>query len=328
MLLALLTHWLLAWIRRSLVAYLHTYPAVDGWINMARTASFLRQTLLWLLVVCLGLVLLTAPVSPLLTTVQAQEGETDNKSAEGPARMAEKPKHSFRDLFIHILDSVGWIFGLTLLIVSIALLSIVVLLTMELRMGSAIPAAFVEDFTDTVNKRKFKEAYEMAKEENSYLGRVLTTGMSRLQYGIEDAREAAYATVETIRASKEQLVTYLATIGTLGPLLGLVGTVWGMILSFLTLKKSTGGVNAQQIADDISHALVVTLLGIGLSVPAIFFHAYFRNRLIRLSHETANVADDLLTQMYHNSKKQGPSAAVADAADPRSVPSTATRQGR
>jgi biopolymer transport protein ExbB len=74
----------------------------------------------------------------------------------------------------------------------------------------------------------------------------------------------------------------------------------------MTLSQSTAGVNAQKLADDISHALVVTLLGIGLSVPAIFCHAFFRNRLIRIAHDTGNVADDLLTQMYHNSKKPAP----------------------
>ena len=69
------------------------------------------------------------------------------------------------------------------------------------------------DFTDIVNKRQFKAAYDLARNDNSYLGRVMTTGMGRLQYGIEDAREAAFQMVDTIKSSKEQLVAYLATIG-------------------------------------------------------------------------------------------------------------------
>jgi len=154
----------------------------------------------------------------------------------------------------------------------------------------------------------------MAREDGSFLGRVMTTGMSRLQYGIEDAREAAFNMVESIRASKEQLITYLATIGTLGPMLGLVGTVFGMILSFMELGVEGSTPKPAKLAEGISHALVVTLLGIGLSVPAIFCHAFFRNRLIRISMDTANIADDLLTQMYHNSKKAAPppQAAAAD----------------
>src|SRR3954471_15217264 len=96
----------------------------------------------------------------------------------------------------------------------------------------------------------------------------------------------------------------MGTIGTLGPLLGLVGTVFGMIEAFMEL--STGETpRPEKLASGISHALVVTLLGIALSVPAIFCHALFRNRLIRITMDTSNIADDLLTQMYHNSKRPG-----------------------
>jgi biopolymer transport protein ExbB len=263
---------------------------------------------------CLAALMITAPVGVLgvlAPAAHAQEGDEGAKEQPKASSDAPAKSRSFKELFIHIVSSVGFTFGLILLLVSIALLSIVVLLFMELRMSVAIPPTFVEEFTDTVNKRRFKEAYEMAKEDGSYLGRVLTTGMSRLQYGLDDAREAAFNMTESIKAGKEQLVVYLATIGTLGPLLGLVGTVWGMILAFMELATTSSGVNAQKLAGAISHALVVTLLGIGLSVPAIFAHAFFKNRLIRVAHDTSNVADDLLTQMYHNSKKPGTASATS-----------------
>jgi biopolymer transport protein ExbB len=286
---------------------------------MALTAAQPRPRLAVLFAACLLGFLLSGSVPLLAPAARAEDGE--EKKEDKPAAKPEKKSHSFKEIFLHIVKSVGWVFGGVLLFVSIALLALIVLLAMELRMGAAIPPGFVEDFTDVVNKRRFKEAYEIAREDGSFLGRVLTTGMSRLQYGIEDAREAAFAMVESLKAGKEQLVVYLATIGTLGPLLGLVGTVWGMILAFMSLATSTQ-MNPQELADAISHALVVTLLGIGLSVPAIFFHAFFRNRLIRVAHDTGTVADDLLTQMYHNSKKPG--AAAAEVPEVRPVATAAT----
>ncbi len=277
-----------------------------------RLAAFVVGSLL--------VVFLFAFLAPALPKASGQDeapapaaGE-DNKSADSAPAAA--PKQS-TNIFMHILKSLSW-FAPIMLIVSIALMSLVVLLVMELRMASAIPPGFVEDFTDTVNKRRFKEAYEMAKEDGSFLGRVMTTGMSRLQYGIDDAREAAFNMVESVKAGKDQLITYLATIGTLGPMLGLVGTVWGMILSFMELGKG-GSPNPSKLADGISHALVVTLVGIALSVPAIFCHAFFRNRLIRITMDVANIADDLLTQMYHNSKKPGAPEPPAAAAEPRAA---------
>lgn len=249
--------------------------------------------------ICFCLLVLVVTSFILVPAVQAQDPVPAGDPAAAPVKAD--------GLFMHIVKSAGIVFGPVLLLVSIALVALIVLLAMDLRMASAIPPGFVEDFTETVNRRKFKEAYEMAKEDGSFLGRVLTTGMGRLQYGIEDAREATFNMVESIRAGKEQLITYLATIGTLGPMLGLVGTVYGMILSFMELGRG-GTPSPAKLADGISHALVVTLLGVALSVPAIFCHAFFRNRLIRLSMDTSNVADDLLTQMYHNSKKPAPAA--------------------
>lgn len=277
---------------------------------MAPSAARGLRPLTFVFLAALATLFLVGPAAQLAPRAYAQEaGADEGAKAADTAKAPEQPQVQKRNIFTHIVKSVGWFFGLVLLSVSICLVALVVLLVMELRIGAAVPPAFVEDFTDTVNKRRFKEAYELAREDPSFLGRVLTAGMSRLQYGIEDAREAAYNMVDSIKASKDQLVTYLATIGTLGPLLGLVGTVWGMILAFMELATSTAGVNAQRLADAISHALVVTLLGIGLSVPAIFCHAFFRNRLIRIAHDTGNVADDLLTQMYHNSKKAAPAPA-------------------
>ncbi len=268
-----------------------------------------------LLIGCLTALLLAVGLSPVLPAARAQDppaANADEAPKEAPkAPTTETTGAAKQSMFMHIVKSVGWVFGFILLFVSIGMVALVVLLAMELRMGAAIPPGFVEDFTDTVNKRQFKQAYEMARDDGSFLARVLTTGMSRLQYGVEDARESAFAMVESIKAGKEQLIAYLATIGTLGPMLGLVGTVWGMIGAFRTLGAPGTTPDPAKLAENIAHALSVTLLGIGLSVPAIFCHAFFRNRLIRISMDTSNVADDLLTQMYHNSKKPAPAVAAA-----------------
>ncbi len=297
---------------------------------MARLARLLRprSTLLILGLLAMAFVLW---VSPMLTPLHAQEGgaqpAAEQPSADaGKAADAQQAAGAKKNLLMHMFESIGWTYFFIFLFISIGLVALVVLLSMELRMGAAIPPSFVEEFTDTVNKRQFKAAYELARDDGSFLGRVLTTGMSRLQYGLDDAREAAFNMVESVKAGKDQLVTYLATIGTLGPMLGLVGTVWGMIKSFRVLSEG-GTPNPAKLADGIAHALVVTLVGVALSVPAIFCHAFFRNRLTRVANETAGVADDLLTQMYHNSRKPAvPEPVAAAAPDPRNSAAAAIKQ--
>jgi biopolymer transport protein ExbB len=278
---------------------------------MTRSYSRLRSVGRFLCLVALALVV----AGMFAAVAQAQDA-----AAPAPAPSTGE-EASGGNLVLFMLKSLGWVFGPLLLAISVGMLALVVLLFLDLRMSSAIPAGFVDEFTDTVNKRKFKEAFDMARNDPSFLGQVLTAGMSRLQYGLEDAREAAMNTLESIKSDKEQKNNYNAVIATIGPMLGLVGTVWGMIQSFSVLATATQ-VNPSKLADGISHALVVTLFGVAISVPAIFFNAFYRNRITRVTMDVGHIADDLLTQMYHNSKK-APSGPTPTSAPAPGAPPTA-----
>lgn len=231
-----------------------------------------------------------------------------DENPDEPAKPAAKEKVN---PIVHFFKSIGIVFGAIFAVISVGMVALIIILLLDLRLGEAVPPSFVEEFTEMVNKRQFKQAFELCRNESTFIARVLTAGMGRLQYGIEDAREAMMTMTESVRASKDSWISYLGIVGTLGPLLGLVGTVSGMIGAFRKLGETEGAPNASDLAGEISHALVVTLVGVAIAVPAIFFFTFFRNRLTAITVNTANLADDLLTQMYHNSKKTGPGAAAS-----------------
>jgi biopolymer transport protein ExbB len=94
----------------------------------------------------------------------------------------------------------------------------------------------------------------------------------------------------------------MAVLGTLGPLIGLVGTVSGMIDTFSELGSGTSP-NVGKLANGISHALNATLIGIFLSVLSIPVYTFFKNRLSRIVIDASLLADDMLTQTFYNSRK-------------------------
>jgi len=251
----------------------------------------------------------------LITPAGALAQEEEPKKEEA-AKKPDTREIGFGEKIGHFLVSVGPLFGLLFILISIFMLALFIIQLIDLRLGEAVPPAFVEEFTELVNKRKFKEAYELCRNESSFIARILTAGMGRLQYGIEDAREAMLSMADAVRSSKDAWISYFGMMGTIGPLLGLVGTVWGMMGAFLALGTAEGTPQAGTLAKEISHALAVTLAGVFLAVPAIFCYTFFKNRLANISVNTINLADDLLTQMYHNSKKASgaPAAAAPDAA--------------
>src|SRR5262245_60412848 len=113
-----------------------------------------------------------------LAPFAATEARAQDAAAGGDeAAKAEAPKAPSSNMFVHMIKSVGFVMGFILGGLSIAMVALLVLLFMDLRMGDSVPPGFVEEFTDTVNKRRFKEAYELAKQDSSYLARVLTSGM-------------------------------------------------------------------------------------------------------------------------------------------------------
>ncbi len=283
----------------------------------------LRQIRFWALI-AMAVTLIALWVNGPLWAQDGVEPPTppaDTPAAAPAPASAPKTGNTNANLFTHILESAGVFFGPLLGGISIGLVALVVYLMMELRMETAVPRGFIEQFTDLVNKRQLKEATKLAQDDPSFLGQTLFSGMTHLQYGLEDGREFSKGKLEEIRASRESTISYLSVIGQLGPLIGLVGTVFGMILAFMTLKSSTK-IEPSKLAGDISHALVVTLLGVGVSVPAIFFFTFFSKRLVRICIEVGQTSDDLLTQLYHSNRKlaQPPVAPVAVSAAPPIAP--------
>ena len=142
---------------------------------------------------------------------------------------------------------------------------------------------------------------------------MLAAGVRKLPSGLPHAVRAMELANEDATMEMEHRTTYLATVGTLGPMIGLVGTVYGMILSFRVIAPEGSSPQASQLAAGISTALFATLEGIAMSIPAIYFYAMFRNRIARLSLEVAMAAEPLLEQFAPGVRRRrpGPGAAAA-----------------
>jgi len=96
-------------------------------------------------------------------------------------------------------------------------------------------------------------------------------------------------------------------------MIGLVGTVYGMIRSFQVMATSGASPQAGQLAEGISTALFATLEGISISVPAIAFYAVFRNRIARMSLEVAMLSESMLEQFAPGVRTPHPLAAASQA---------------
>ncbi len=193
--------------------------------------------------------------------------------------------------------------GAFLLLLSVYFTALVIRLFMELRISEAVPSALVERLEAAIREKKFQDAYDACKDNDSFLARLVRTGIANLPAGRAEAKEAMSEASDEIVTSMDMRISYLAIIGTLGPMIGLVGTIWGMIMSFKEIAMAAGAQpRPDQVAKGISTALFITLEGVSLSVPAIFFFAFFRNRIAQMTMESTRVADRTINSLVAAAK--------------------------
>jgi biopolymer transport protein ExbB len=229
----------------------------------------------------------------------------------GDATGAQAPKENF---LIWVAKCSG-IIGLVILGLSIYFVATVIRLFLEIRQKVAAPPELIQACDDLITARDFRELYKVAKASDSFLGRILATGISELSNGLPEARDAMERASDAATVEMEKMISMLAVLGTLGPMIGLLGTLKGMIASFSVIAMSKGtAIKSDEVAGGISEALLLTFEGVLLSVPAIYFFALFRNRIATISSNTTLLADQMLRRIYHAAQaKPGAGAAAAPA---------------
>jgi biopolymer transport protein ExbB len=188
----------------------------------------------------------------------------------------------------------GWI-GVVILIVSIFLVAWIIRTFVELRMESAMPMEIIAQCEAMLEQRDFKGIFNVVKEDDSFFSRVLVTGITELPNGLSEAREAMERIGEMLSADMERKISPMAVIGTLGPMIGLVGTLSGMISSFGEIARSAGQqIKSDKVAGGISESLLLTFEGVMLSLIAIPFFSFFRDKALAISVTTMTRADEFL----------------------------------
>lgn len=199
--------------------------------------------------------------------------------------------------------ALGWGYSLIFLALSFTLVALFVMNLLTARRDSVVPVHLVEGFEAHLNEKRYQEAYELAKNDDSVLGQVLSAGLAKLSSGYGQAIEAMQEVGEEENMKLEHRLSYMALIGTISPMIGLFGTVHGMIASFSVIANSTSTPSAPELAEGISTALFTTLIGLFIAIPAIAAYNILRNRVARLVLEVGILSEGLMSRFENVGKK-------------------------
>ena len=230
------------------------------------------------------------------TAAVARAAEDDKLPDEGPAAKAAEggvgavenapavaPAESWLAWLAH---SLGPFYGSIFLAVSFCLVALAVMNALALRHEALIPTPLVQALDACLIEKKFPEAYDLARSDDSLLGRVFAAGMSRLSAGPEEVLRSMQEAGEVEGLRLEGRLGYIAMIARLCPLLGLVATVDRLIQAFSR--------NQMPRPAELGMSLSVLLVALWLTIAAVAFCSAVRPRLARLLAETGSVSEDLI----------------------------------
>ncbi len=127
---------------------------------------------------------------------------------------------------------------------------------------------------ELMEKGEVGKALETSEKSNSPMGRVLNRAINAKDLEIKVLESVIVNATETEVRSLSSYIQALATIGNIAPLLGLLGTIIGMIKAFMVIQEMGGKVNAAVLAGGIWEAMLTTALGLAVALPAMVAHSY------------------------------------------------------
>ncbi|MFT5123060.1 MAG: biopolymer transport protein ExbB [Kiritimatiellia bacterium] len=171
----------------------------------------------------------------------------------------------------------GIVLWLMLLLTSIAGMALIVDSFLTIKPSRIMPDELVANVKAAMEQGDVMKSLKHCEAEPGPLANILSAGFSNVEEGYEVIQEAVGIAADLESERLLQRVNYLNVVGNLAPMLGLMGTVQGMIVAFKTLADA-GAAAASLLALAISQALYTTLFGLFIAVPALAFFYFFRNR--------------------------------------------------
>jgi biopolymer transport protein ExbB len=264
----------------------------------------------WLrLIAVLGLVWWIGQIVAEPAFVKALAAQDDkNPTVEPEPSSVANPAGTTRDkstikhrTFIDSIKAGGYI-GIIIVLMSIVAVAFVIEHSLTIRKERLMPEAVLDKLEETIAQGDIKAAVGICEDPRNYslATDVVLAGLERFQsseFGFADYKSAVEEAGEDNTARLYRKTDGLNVIGVIAPMLGLFGTVEGMMESFNVIASTEGAAQPYQLADSISKALVTTWLGLVVAIPAMVAFSYFRNKIDSLVSECGKRVERILTPL-------------------------------
>ena len=183
--------------------------------------------------------------------------------------------------------------GYLILLMSIIALALIIENFMNIKREKLAPPDLIDELEALFDEENFQEAAELCEQEANYLTKCVGAGLSKLGHAFETI-QITIREMETEESVKLfQKIGWLSLMSAIAPMMGLLGTVSGMFVTFGKIASAGGSVSPSVLAGGIKMALITTMLGLSVAIPVGVCFFILRGRVVRISTEVNAMAEEL-----------------------------------
>lgn len=198
----------------------------------------------------------------------------------------------------------GGTVGVLIGFLSLAAIALVAEQCLSLRASALMPEGLAQQLRDLLARGRIKDADTLCRETPSCLSYIASTGLMEADGDWTDVEKALEDATAEQSAKLFRKVEFLSVIGNIAPMLGLLGTVLGMIAAFQQIAETQGSAQAPDLARGIYQALVTTVEGLIVAIPALAAFAFFRNRVDQLMADVAFTVQHVFAPLKRSAREK------------------------
>ncbi len=182
---------------------------------------------------------------------------------------------------------------IVLALLSVAALGLVIYYFLSIKQEKLLPEDFLDESLALVKSKEYGKAKILCRRDKNIIADVLSAALLRLDREKIVIKEVIQDEARRALDGLRQKLSYLADIAAIAPMVGLLGTVLGMIQAFNVIAFQTGAVKPILLASGISKAMITTATGLMIAIPAMIFYSFFRGRVQAISARLEDIATEL-----------------------------------
>lgn len=190
-----------------------------------------------------------------------------------------------------VVDAGG--FGWFLILLSVISLALAIEGFISLKRDKLAPPELIDEVQALFDEDQFQEAMELCEDQPTFFTKVCGAGIAKIGHDFEVIETAIEEMGDEESIRLHQKLGWLALLANVAPMVGLLGTVWGMIIAFKTIAATQGQASPAELAEGISIALLTTMFGLLVAIPTTAAFAFLRNNLVRSVIEVGAIVEDL-----------------------------------